>query len=85
MTFRRTALNAQRKHRGEPGISRPPISSKRVRETSKQLGIDAEMLRRAVNVGFSGGGKEAQRDPADGALEPRLAVLDRSAPSSRAS
>src|SRR5664280_2824146 len=57
MTFLRTALNAQRKHRGEPEFSTPDFM-KRVRETSKQLGIDQEMLRRAVNVGFSGGEKK---------------------------
>src|SRR5579864_8609647 len=57
MTFLRTALNAQRKKRGEPELSTPEFL-KRVREVSQKLGIDQEMLRRAVNVGFSGGEKK---------------------------
>ena len=57
MTFLRTALNAQRKQRNEPEYSTPEFL-KLVRETSKHLGIDQEMLRRAVNVGFSGGEKK---------------------------
>ena len=75
MTFLRTALNAQRKHRGEPEFSTPDFM-KRVRETSKQLGIDQEMLRRAVNVGFSGGEKKRNEILQMAVLEPRLAVLD---------
>src|SRR5215472_11818878 len=57
MTFLRTALNAQRKKRGEAELSTPDFI-KKVRETSGKLGIDQEMLRRAVNVGFSGGEKK---------------------------
>ena len=49
---------------------------KRVRETSKHLGIDPEMLRRAVNVGFSGGEKKRNEILQMAVLEPRLAVLD---------
>ncbi|MGE5536882.1 MAG: ABC transporter ATP-binding protein, partial [Acidobacteriota bacterium] len=49
MTFLRTALNAQRKARGEAELSTPEFM-KRVRETSAHLGINQEMLRRAVNV-----------------------------------
>jgi Fe-S cluster assembly ATP-binding protein len=75
MTFLRTALNAQRKARGEPEFSTPDFM-KRVRETSKQLGIDQEMLRRAVNVGFSGGEKKRNEILQMAVLEPRLAVLD---------
>src|SRR3974377_459519 len=56
MTFLRTALNAQRKRRGQAELSTPDFIQK-VRETSGKLGIDQEMLRRAVNVGFSGGEK----------------------------
>src|SRR6478609_5320913 len=48
MTFLRTAVNAQRKARGEAELSTPEFM-KKVRETSKQLGIDQEMLRRGVN------------------------------------
>ena len=54
MTFLRTALNAQRKQRGEAELSTPEFL-KRVREVAKKLNIDQDMLRRGVNVGFSGG------------------------------
>jgi len=57
MTFLRTALNAQRKTRGEPEISAGDFL-KLVREKAKSLKIDAEMLKRPVNVGFSGGEKK---------------------------
>src|SRR5438132_13297651 len=57
MTFLRTAMNAQRKKRGEPEISTPDFL-RRVREVAGKLGIDQEMMRRAVNVGFSGGEKK---------------------------
>ena len=75
MTFLRTALNAQRKARGESEFSTPDFM-KRARETSAHLGIDAEMLRRAVNVGFSGGEKKRNEILQMAVLEPRLAVLD---------
>ena len=57
MTFLRTALNAQRKLRDEKELSTPEFM-KLVRETSGSLGISQDMLRRAVNVGFSGGEKK---------------------------
>ena len=57
MTFLRTALNAQRKKRGQTELSTPEFM-KKVREAAKALGIDLEMLRRGVNVGFSGGEKK---------------------------
>ncbi|HEU4661579.1 MAG TPA: Fe-S cluster assembly ATPase SufC [Pseudolabrys sp.] len=75
MTFLRTALNAQRKARGEAELSTPEFM-KRVRETSAHLGINQEMLRRAVNVGFSGGEKKRNEIMQMAMLEPRLAVLD---------
>src|SRR4051794_16541510 len=50
MNFLRTALNAQRKKRGEPELTTPDFM-KRVRETAKTLHIDQDMLRRGVNVG----------------------------------
>lgn len=75
MTFLRTALNAQRKTRGEAELSTPEFM-KLVRETSKHLGIDQEMLRRAVNVGFSGGEKKRNEILQMAILQPRLAVLD---------
>jgi Fe-S cluster assembly ATP-binding protein len=75
MTFLRTALNAQRKARGEKEYSTPDFI-KLVRETSGKLGIDQEMLRRAVNVGFSGGEKKRNEILQMAILQPRLAVLD---------
>jgi Fe-S cluster assembly ATP-binding protein len=75
MTFLRTALNAQRKARGESEYSTPDFI-KLVRETSTRLGIDAEMLRRGVNVGFSGGEKKRNEILQMAILQPRLAVLD---------
>ncbi|MEA2984289.1 MAG: Fe-S cluster assembly ATP-binding protein, partial [Alphaproteobacteria bacterium] len=75
MTFLRTALNAQRKKRGEPELTTPDFL-KRVRELSAKLDIDPEMLRRPVNVGFSGGEKKRNEILQMALLEPRLAVLD---------
>ena len=75
MTFLRTALNAQRKKRGEAELFTPDFI-KKVREASGKLGIDQEMLRRAVNVGFSGGEKKRNEILQMALLQPRLAVLD---------
>jgi len=75
MTFLRTALNAQRKTRGEGEVSTPEFM-KLVRDIAKHLGISQEMLRRAVNVGFSGGEKKRQEILQMSVLQPRLAVLD---------
>jgi Fe-S cluster assembly ATP-binding protein len=75
MTFLRTALNAQRKRRGEAELTTPEFM-RRVREVAGKLNIDAEMLRRAVNVGFSGGEKKRNEILQMAMLEPRLAVLD---------
>src|SRR5215470_10315852 len=57
MTFRRTALNAQRKKRSETELMTPEFL-KRVNAAAGKLGIDRDMLRRGVNVGFSGGEKK---------------------------
>jgi len=75
MTFLRTALNAQRKTRGQGELSTPEFM-KLVRETSAKLGVGADMLRRAVNVGFSGGEKKRNEILQMAILQPRLAVLD---------
>ena len=75
MTFLRTALNAQRKKRGLAELSTPDFL-KKVRAAADQLGIDAEMLRRGVNVGFSGGEKKRNEILQMALLEPKLAVLD---------
>ena len=57
MTFLRTAINAQRKQRGEPELTTPEFM-KKVRDGAGKLGIEQDMLRRGVNVGFSGGEKK---------------------------
>ncbi len=75
MTFLRTALNAQRKKRGEAELSTPEFL-KKVRGLAKTLGVDPDMLRRAVNVGFSGGETKRNEILQMALLEPRLAVLD---------
>ena len=75
MTFLRTALNAQRKARGETELTTPEFL-KRVRETAARLQIDQDMLRRGVNVGFSGGEKKRNEILQMAMLEPKLAVLD---------
>ncbi len=75
MTFLRTALNAQRKLRGENEVSTPEFI-KLVRETSDKLGISQDMLRRGVNVGFSGGEKKRAEILQMAILQPSLAVLD---------
>jgi Fe-S cluster assembly ATP-binding protein len=75
MTFLRTALNAQRRRRGEGELSTPEFL-KRVREVAKKLDIDPDMLRRGVNVGFSGGEKKRNEILQMALLEPKLAVLD---------
>ena len=75
MTFLRTALNAQLKKRGEDELSTPEFI-KKVREVSGRLNIDQAMLRRAVNVGFSGGEKKRNEVLQMALFEPRLGVLD---------
>ncbi|HKS61909.1 MAG TPA: Fe-S cluster assembly ATPase SufC, partial [Xanthobacteraceae bacterium] len=75
MTFLRTALNAQRKKRGDPELTTPDFM-KRVREQAGKLSINMDMLRRGVNVGFSGGEKKRNEILQMALLEPRLAVLD---------
>ena len=75
MTFLKTAMNAQRKHRGEAELTTPDFM-KLVRAEAKALAIDPEMLRRAVNVGFSGGEKKRNEILQMALLDPRLAILD---------
>ena len=75
MTFLRTALNAQRRKRGEPELLVPEFI-RRVNEVAGKLGIDQDMLRRGVNVGFSGGEKKRNEILQMALLEPRLCVLD---------
>ncbi len=75
MTFLRTAVNAQRKARGETELSTPDFM-KRVREAAGRLGISQEMLRRALNVGFSGGEKKRNEILQMALLQPSMAILD---------
>ncbi len=75
LTFLRTALNAQRKTRGEEELSAADFL-KLVREKAKGLQIDAEMLKRPVNVGFSGGEKKRNEILQMAMLEPRMCILD---------
>jgi Fe-S cluster assembly ATP-binding protein len=75
LTFVRAALNAQRKSKGEPEISAPDFL-KRAREVAGSLKMDFEMLRRGLNVGFSGGEKKRMEIFQMAMLQPRLAILD---------
>lgn len=75
MTFLRTALNAQRKARGEDEVSAADFL-KLVRAKAKTLNIDAEMLKRPVNVGFSGGEKKRNEILQMAVLEPKMCILD---------
>ena len=75
MTFLRTAVNAQRKARGQEEMSAGDFL-KEVRAKAKDLKIDAEMLKRPVNVGFSGGEKKRNEILQMAMLEPRMCILD---------
>lgn len=75
MTFLRTAVNAVREHRGEATFD-PMDFVKYVRERATDLNISDDMLKRAVNVGFSGGEKKRMEMLQMAALEPRIAILD---------
>jgi len=75
MTFVRTAMNAQRKARGEVEISAPDFI-KKSRDVAKMLNLDAEMLKRPVNVGFSGGEKKRLEIYQMMMLEPKFLILD---------
>jgi Fe-S cluster assembly ATP-binding protein len=75
MTFLRTALNAQRKARGQEEISAGDFL-KLVRARAKDLDIDADMLKRPVNVGFSGGEKKRNEILQMALLEPKMCILD---------
>ncbi len=75
MTFVRTAMNAQRKARDEEEISAPDFI-RRAREIGEVLKLSPEMLKRPVNVGFSGGEKKRLEIFQMMMLEPRFAILD---------
>lgn len=75
LTFIRTAMNAQRKARGEPEITAPAFL-KLAKGTAASLKIDFEMLKRALNVGFSGGEKKRMEIFQMAMLSPRFLILD---------
>jgi Fe-S cluster assembly ATP-binding protein len=75
MTFLKAALNAQRRARGESDLTTPEFM-RRVREVTQALKIDQEMLRRPLNVGFSGGEKKRFEVLQMTLLAPRIGILD---------
>ncbi len=75
MTFLKTAVNAQRTARGEPELDAMQML-KLVREKAKTLGLSEEMLKRAVNVGFSGGEKKRNEVLQMAVLNPAFCILD---------
>ncbi len=75
MTFLKAAINAHRKARGDGEISTPDFM-RLIKETSAKLNISQDMLRRPLNVGFSGGEKKRNEIMQMALLEPSLCVLD---------
>jgi Fe-S cluster assembly ATP-binding protein len=75
MTFLRTAVNSVRKKRGDEELSTPDFL-RFVREKAKELNIHQDMLKRPVNVGFSGGEKKRNEILQMSLLEPKMCVLD---------
>ncbi|NVJ98880.1 MAG: Fe-S cluster assembly ATPase SufC [Alphaproteobacteria bacterium] len=75
LNFMRTALNSVRKQHGEEDMSAAEFM-KLIREKAKMLGMDPDMLKRFVNVGFSGGEKKRNEMVQMAVLNPKLAVLD---------
>ncbi len=74
MTFLKAAINAQRKARGESEITTPDFM-RAVKDAGRDLHIDSDMLRRALNVGFSGGEKKRAEFLQMALLEPKMCVL----------
>jgi Fe-S cluster assembly ATP-binding protein len=75
LTFLKAAMNAQRKAHGEGELSTPDFM-RAVREAGQALHIDADMLRRALNVGFSGGEKKRAEILQMALLKPKMCILD---------
>jgi Fe-S cluster assembly ATP-binding protein len=75
MTFLKAALNAQRKARGEPDLTTPELM-KRVNAAGEKLEINRDFLKRALNVGFSGGEKKRMEILQMALLEPKFCILD---------
>ena len=75
LQFVREALNTQRRARGEPELTGGEFI-KLARDQASLLGMDAEMLKRPVNVGFSGGEKKRAEMVQMGIMNPKFAILD---------
>ena len=75
LQFVREALNTQRRARGEPDLSGAEFI-RLARAEAAELGVDQEMLKRPVNLGFSGGEKKRSEMVQMGIMRPRFAVLD---------
>jgi Fe-S cluster assembly ATP-binding protein len=75
LQFLRESLNSQRRSRGETDLSGAEFI-RLAKDEAKLLGMDAEMLKRPVNVGFSGGEKKRAEMVQMGIMDPRLAILD---------
>jgi Fe-S cluster assembly ATP-binding protein len=75
MTFLKSAMNAQRKARGESELSTPDFM-RAVKEAGAKLHVDADMLKRALNVGFSGGEKKRAEILQMALLQPKMCILD---------
>ncbi len=75
MTFLKAAMNAQRRHRGEPELATADFM-KRVNNAAEGLGISKDMLKRALNVGFSGGEKKRMEILQMALLQPAFCILD---------
>jgi Fe-S cluster assembly ATP-binding protein len=73
--FLKTAINAQRKQRGEPEME-PLEFLKLLKSRQKELGVSDEMMKRSVNVGFSGGEKKRNDILQMAVLQPKMAILD---------
>jgi Fe-S cluster assembly ATP-binding protein len=75
MTFLKAAINSQRKARGESELSTPDFM-RAVKDAGRDLHIDSEMLKRPLNVGFSGGEKKRAEILQMALLKPKMCVLD---------
>jgi Fe-S cluster assembly ATP-binding protein len=75
LQFLRESLNSQRRSRGEPDLSGAAFI-KLAREQAALIGMDADMLKRPVNVGFSGGEKKRAEMVQMGIMQPKFALLD---------
>ena len=75
MTFLKAAINAQRKARGERELTTPDFM-RAVKEAGTALNVDTDMLKRALNVGFSGGEKKRAEILQMALLKPKMCVLD---------